>query len=105
MKLIKKDFPFIVMIEDKISKSTLKPYVDTAIGIKEKNPNPTSLDDKYIVKWFHLREKEDLLKFASICENAYNNRIEDEIKEHKEKKEKEAKKEPQTVGEYLDGGF
>lgn len=99
MKIIKKDFPWIVIIEDKIGKSTLKPYTDIAIGFMKKNPNPTSEKDKYLTDWSHTLDEDVLLRGASTFENAYQR-----LKFERERdKEKQAHKtEPKTVGDILD---
>lgn len=70
MKIVKKDYPFTVIIEGKKSKAG-KDYISIGIGFTEKNPNATCDADKYQTKWINTIDERDLLKGASIFENAY----------------------------------
>lgn len=99
MKLLKKDYPFAVIIEDKIGKQSLKPYQSISVSFTEKNIHATGENDKYKTTYFNFFNESDLLALASLCESAYQ-----ELTAARQK-EREAKKEPQTVGEYLDTGF
>lgn len=45
MKLIKKDYPFAVIIEDKIGKQSLKPYQSISVSFTEKNIHATGEND------------------------------------------------------------
>ena len=86
MKIVKKDYPFTVIIEDKVGKNSGKPYTDIAIGYTEKNINATCDADKYKTTWMHTLDEKDLLKGASIFENAYNAIRETRAKEREQKK-------------------
>lgn len=95
MKIIKKDYPFTVIIEDKIGKTSLKPYQAISVSYTEKNIHATGEDDKYKTTYFNFFDERDLLKLATTCENAYQR-----LKFERDK-EKQAQKapEPQTVGD------
>lgn len=111
MKLMKKDFPWIVIAEDKIGKTSMKPYTDIAIGFMMKNLNPTSDKDKYITTWVHTVDEDVLLRGSSTFENAYQ-RIKFEREREKQADKQptsqnqqtpiQSAKEPQTVGDILD---
>lgn len=96
MKILKKDYPFAVIIEDKIGKTSMKPYQSISVSFTEKNIHATGENDKYKTTYFNFFDETDLLALSSLCEAAYQQLI------ATRQKEREAKKEPQTVGEYLD---
>lgn len=111
MKIMKKDFPWIVIAEDKIGKTSLKPYTDIAIGFMTKNLNPTSDKDKYITTWVHTVDEDVLLRGSSTFENAYQ-RIKFERERAKQSEKQPTSQstqntaqnapEPQTTGDALD---
>lgn len=111
MKIMKKDFPWIVIIEKKVGKTSLKPYTDIAIGFMTRNPNPTSEKDKYITTWIHTVDEDYLLRGSSTFENAYQSLKSEREREKKDEKQPtsqnqqtpiQSAKEPQTVGDVLD---
>ena len=85
MKILKNDYPWTVIAEEKTSKAG-KPYIDIAIGFKEKNIKATCDAEKYQTKWSHTVDESVLLKGASILENVYQ-----QIKAEREK-ERQMKK-------------
>ena len=90
MKIVKNDYPFKVIIEDKKSKNTGKEYQAISLAFTEKNINATCEAEKYKTTFINFFDERDLLKLSSVAENAYT-----ELKEEREK-EKQAKK--ATVG-------
>lgn len=94
-KLIKKDYPWTVMIEDKLSQKTGKLYQSIGVGFTSvKNKEATDPKEKYETKWFNLFNEEDLLKGAAIFENTYQ-----VLKEAREKDKQADKEEKQAVQE------
>lgn len=71
LKIVKKDYPWTVIIEDKISKKTGKKYQSIGIGFTEKNAQATCDAEKYKTTWLNLFDEDDLLKGAATFENAY----------------------------------
>lgn len=71
VKIIKKDYPWTVIIEDKVSKKTGKTYQSIGIGFTEKNAQATCDAEKYKTTWLNLFDEDDLLKGASTFENVY----------------------------------
>ena len=71
VKIIKKDYPWTVIIEDKVSKKTGKKYQSIGIGFTEKNARETCDAEKYKTTWLNLFDEDDLLKGASTFENVY----------------------------------
>ena len=86
MKIVKNDYPWTVIAEEKTSKAG-NPYIDIAIGFKEKNIKATCEAEKYQTKWSHTVDESVLLKGASILENVYQ-----QIKTEREKERLEKKK-------------
>jgi hypothetical protein len=86
MKIVKNDYPWTVIAEEKTSKAG-NPYIDIAIGFKEKNIKATCEAEKYTTKWGHTLDESVLLKGASILENVYQ-----QIKAEREKERFEKKK-------------
>ena len=70
VKIVKKDYPWTIIVEDKISKNN-NHYVSIGIGFTEKNPQATCDAEKYKTEWFNLVRLEDLLKLSSNAENVY----------------------------------
>ena len=86
MKIVKNDYPWTVIAEEKTSKAG-NPYIDIAIGFKEKNIKATCEAEKYQTKWSHTVDESVLLKGASILENVYQ-----QIKTERENERLEKKK-------------
>jgi hypothetical protein len=70
VKIIKKDYPWTIIVEDKISKNQ-NPYVSIGVGFTEKDNQAQSEAEKYKTTWTNLVRLEDLLKLSSSAENAY----------------------------------
>ena len=85
MKIVKNDYPWTVIAEEKTSKAG-NPYIDIAIGFKEKNIKATCEAEKYQTKWSHTVDEGVLLKGASILENVYQTLKTEREKERLEKK-------------------
>lgn len=86
MKIVKTDYPWTVIAEEKTSKAGNQ-YIDIAIGFKEKNIKATCEAEKYQTKWSHTVDESVLLKGSSILENVYQ-----QIKAEREKERLEKKK-------------
>lgn len=87
VKIIKKDYPWIVRIEDKIGKNSGKPYQAIALGfIEVKDKDAKDPKNKYKTSYFNFFDERDLLKLASAAENSYQ-RL-----KYERDKEKEAEK-------------
>jgi hypothetical protein len=71
LKIVKKDYPWTVLIADKIGKNSGKKYQSIGLRFTEKNPNATCKDDEYKSTWLSFFDERDLLKLASTAENAY----------------------------------
>lgn len=88
MKVVKKDYPFSITIEDKIGKTSGKMY--QAIGVsytRVKNKDATDPKEKYETVYINFFDESELLKLSSLAENAYlelNNAREEEKKQKKE---------------------
>jgi hypothetical protein len=86
MKIIKNDYPFKVIIEDKMSKAGKK-YQAISLAFTEKNNNATCDADKYKTIYINFFDERDLLKLSSVAENAYIT-----LKAEREKERQELKK-------------
>lgn len=86
MKIVKNDYPFKVIIEDKKSKNTGKEYQAISIAYTEKNNNATCEADKYKTTFINFFDERDLLKLSSVTENAYQSLKAEREKERLEKK-------------------
>jgi hypothetical protein len=85
MKLIKKDYPFTIIIEDKLSKYSGKMYQSISIGYTSvKNKEATDPKEKYKTDWLRFFDEKDLLKLSSLCENIYR-----DLKDSKQKPKSE----------------
>lgn len=87
-KIIKKDYPFTIIIEDKTSKNTGKEY--QAISILHttvKNKDATDPKEKYETTYFNFFDGVDLLKLSSLCENSYIELTKQRGEERKSKKQ------------------
>lgn len=71
LKIVKKDYPWTVLIADKIGKTSGKKYQSIGLCFTEKNQNATCKDDEYKSTWLSFFDERDLLKLASTAENAY----------------------------------
>ena len=71
MRRLKKDYPFTVIAEDKISKAG-KGYTKISIGFTSvKDKDAQNVSDRYHTTWINFIDSTDLLKLSTICENAY----------------------------------
>ena len=94
-KLIRKDYPWTVMIEDKYSQRTGKLYQAISVGFTSvKNKEATDPKEKSETRWVNLFNEEDLLKGAATFENAYQ-----VLKEAREKDRKTDKEERQAMSQ------
>lgn len=71
MKIVKNDYPFKIIIEDKKSKNTGKDYQSISLAFTEKNINATCEAEKYKTTFINFFDERDLLKLSSVAENAY----------------------------------
>ena len=89
MKLIKKDYPFTIIIEDKLSKSSGKIYQSISIGhTSVKDKGAIDPKEKYKTEWLSFFDEKDLLKLSSLCDNIYR-----DLKDSKQKPKSEPIKE------------
>ena len=86
MKIVKNDYPFKVIIEDKKSKNTGKEYQAISLAFTEKNNNATCDADKYKTTFINFFDERDLLKLSSVAENAYQTLKSEREKERQMKK-------------------
>lgn len=86
MKIVKNDYPFKVIIEDKKSKNTGKEYQAISLAFTEKNINATCDAEKYKTTFINFFDERDLLKLSSVAENAYQTLKAEREKERLEKK-------------------
>lgn len=72
MKIVKKDYPFTVIIEDKIGKNSGRPYqAISVIHTSIKNKDAKDPKEKYESVYFNFFDERDLLKLSSLAENTY----------------------------------
>ena len=73
MKIIKNDYPFKFIIEDKIGKTSGKLYQSISLGltsVKDKTaPDPK---ERYKTDWLGFFDEKDLLKLAKLCQTTYD---------------------------------
>ena len=86
MKIVKNDYPFKVIIEDKKSKNTGKEYQSISLAFTEKNNNATCEAEKYKTTFINFFDERDLLKLSSVAENAYQTLKAEREKERQIKK-------------------
>jgi hypothetical protein len=73
MKILKKDYPFTIMIEDKVGKNSGKMYQSVSVGYTSvKNKDATSPQEKYETKWLNFFDERDLLKLQAVASSAYD---------------------------------
>lgn len=71
MRVLKKDYPFTVIVEDKKSKAG-KDYKSISIGYTSVvDKEAKNVADRYQTNWFNFIEETNLLKLSSLCENIY----------------------------------
>lgn len=87
-KIIKRDYPFTVIIDDKISKKSGKQYQAISIAYTSvKNKDATDTKEKYKTMYFNFFDGVDLLKLSSLCENSYIELTKQRGEERKSKKQ------------------
>ena len=73
MKINNKDYPFTILVEDKVGKTSGKLYQSISIGhtsVKDKNAiDPKA---KYKTDFINFFDEKDLLKLAQLCTLTYN---------------------------------
>lgn len=102
VRITKTDFPWTIIVEDKISKNSGKPYVSIGIGFKEKNKNATCEADQYQTKWTNFVNIEDMLKLSSGLENAYQDY---KSQRRLEKSQNRQSEQQPNQEDYLDNPF
>lgn len=94
-KLVKKDYPWTLTIEDKISQKTGKLYQSIGVGFTSvKNKEATDPKEKYETKWLNLFNEEDLLKGSALFGTAYQ-----VLKQAREQDKQADKEEQQAIQE------
>lgn len=67
-----KDYPFTVLAQTKVGKTSGKSYIAVSLGqtvVKDRNASDPK--EKYATNWLNLFP-DDLLKLSEICRNAYS---------------------------------
>ena len=73
MKLNIKDFPFLILVEDKVGKTSGKLYQSISLGlISVKDRKATNPKDKYKTDFISFFDEKDLLKLSQLCISSYN---------------------------------
>ena len=90
MKIRKEKYPFTVTIEDKVSKSTLKPYQSISICHSARSKDWTEQNKVYDKTYFNFFDESDLLTLASLCEAAYQHLVAARQKEKEEQFQQKA---------------
>lgn len=102
VKIIKKDYPWTIIVEDKISKNQ-NPYVSIGVGFTEKDNQAQSEAEEYKTKWTNLVRLEDLLKLSSSAENAYQQyKFRKDAEKQASKQSAPAQTKPATQNAYTD---
>lgn len=102
VKIIKKDYPWTIIVEDKISKNQ-NPYVSIGVGFTEKDNQAQSEAEEYKTKWTNLVRLEDLLKLSSSAENAYQQyKFRKDAEKQASKQSAPAQTKPSTQNAYTD---
>lgn len=71
MRVLKKDYPFTVIVEDKVSKAG-KDYKAVSIGYTAVvDKEAKNMADRYQTTWINFIDTTHLLKLSSLCENVY----------------------------------
>lgn len=71
MRILRKDYPFTVIVEDKVSKNG-KDYTQISIGFTSvKDKDARNVADRYQTTWINFIDKVDLLKLSTLCERTY----------------------------------
>lgn len=99
VKVIKKDYPWTIIIEDKVSKNTGKQYQAISVAFTDvKNKDAKDPKEKYETKYFNLFDERDLLKLSSAAENAYQRlKYEREREKEIDKMNRQNQEEPQPA--------
>lgn len=93
MKITKNDYPWTIIIEDKIGKTSGKMYQSISLGFTSvKNREAQDPKDKYETNWINFFNEEDLLKLSSSAENAYQRLKGQREKEKQERKQASVQK-------------
>lgn len=103
MKIVKKDYPFTIIIEDKVGKNSGKPYQSiSVIHTSIKNKEAKDPKEKYESVYFNFFDERDLLKLSSLAENTYIELKNARGLEKSEKKETPQENNSATSSEELD---
>lgn len=96
MKVVKKDYPFSITIEDKIGKTSGKMYQSISVSYtRVKNKNATDPKEKYETTFINFFDEAELLMLSSLAENAYH-----ELNKQREE-ERIAKKEAEKLSKGM----
>lgn len=96
MKVVKKDYPFSITIEDKIGKTSGKLYQSIGLSYtRVKNKDATDPKKKYETTFINFFDEGELLKLSTLAENAYL-----ELKSQREE-ERIAKKEAEELSKGM----
>lgn len=84
MKIIKDDYPFKFIVEDKIGKTSGKLYQSISLAHTiVANKDATDPKEKYKKEWIGFFDEKDLLKLAKLCQTTY-----DSVKEERNNQKK-----------------
>lgn len=99
-KIVKKDYPWTIIIEDKVGKVSGKLYQAISVGhTKVKNKEAKDPKEKYETTWLNLFDENDLLKLSSSAENAYQRLKFQRDKEKSEKSQQTQTQQPEPQSE------
>lgn len=73
MKIIKDDYPFKFIVEDKIGKTSGKLYQSISLAhTVVANKEATDPKEKYKTEWVGFFDEKDLLKLSKLCQTTYD---------------------------------
>ena len=84
MKIKKENYPFKVIAEDRVSKTSLKPYQYISVGFTKRAKDWTEENKHYETVWFNFFDEADLLTLSTLCEAAYQHLVAVRQKEKEE---------------------
>lgn len=73
MRIIKDDYPFKFIVEDKIGKTSGKLYQSISLAHTiVANKDATDPKEKYKTEWIGFFDEKDLLKLSKLCQTTYD---------------------------------
>lgn len=84
MKIKKEKYPFTVTIEDKVGKTSLKPYQSISVSFTQRAKDWSETNKTYEKTYFNFFDESDLLTLSTLCEAAYQHLVAVRQKEKEE---------------------